>query len=352
MNLNFLNSNPTPASIHNHQQLIPEGKLKQAIINSQQQIFKNLIEKSNKLKDQVHLEAHPVEVKTEEKEIPPSAAPIAKEFVPSPELNIHYSSDHRHPNHFHPMNQYFRPPPQHDAQFPQENHFTVHNPIIDSKWLGSSRSPMPDHLRPPEMFSQFQAPQHGIRNTNVEYRHVQNDHHAQNDHVTYPHHQQHFYQQQSQRQQSQQQQQQRPFSYPIHHGEQHSTGDRMVFPTDSSSLNQEEIIHQVPVLQTKSPAINIQERSKGTWKWIPDSDEELQSFSPYTKFTQFDFQKHQTSHDKPYSFESSDFFLQQTTPPTGPSGISGWKSGSTETEEVNTGRPSEEAEKGDYTVLK
>ena len=297
------------------------------------------------MKDQVHLEAHPVEVKTEEKETPSSAAPMAKEFVPSPELNIHYSSDHLHPNHFHPMSQYFHPPPQHDVQSQHEKHFNVHNPISDTKWLGTGRSPMPDHLRPSEMVSQFPPQQHSLRNTNVEYHHVQNDHH-----VTFPHHFMHVRHQQQERPP---QQQQRPFSYPIHHGVQQLTSERMVFPTDSSSLNQEEIMRQVPILQTKTPAINIQERSKGTWKWIPDSDEELQSFSPYTPFTQFDFQRHQTSPDRPYSFESSDLFSQQTTPPTGPSGISSWKSsGSTETEEANTGRPSEEAEKGDYKILK
>lgn len=300
--------------------------MKQAIINSKQQSFKNL-EKSNKLKDQVRLEA----VHSDNTESPPPPAPTAKEFFPSPELSSFYTPDNRVQDHFHPVNQYMRIQPQHDAQFPNDNHFNVHHPIIDTKWLGSNRTPMHDNLRPPDLFPHFYA-QHGLRNTNVEFK----NQHAYNDrHVNFPPHHHHHYHQPPQ------------ISHSIRGGE--LTGERsMVFPTDSNPLNMEEIVRQVPALPTKSPGLTITERSRGTWKWIPDSDEETANFNPHTKFSQHEFQSHQTSRDRPYSFESSDIFSQQTTPPSGPSS---WRSsGSSETEEI-TGRP-EEGEKLDVKLLR
>lgn len=315
--------NPTPASIHKNPQLIPEGKLKQAIINNKQQNFKNIIERSNKLKDQVRLETQPAEIKSEEKEESrqtPPPPPTPKEFIPSPELNnLYTSNENRLQDHFHPMNHYYRLPSQHDAQFPHENHhFNGQNPIIDTKWLGSSHPPLSDHHRHPHYVNQ-----HAIRNTNVEFPHLHGER------VNFPPHNFH----------------QKPFAFPTRSGE--LTGERMVFPIDSS-LNQEETIRQVPALPTKIPGLqHLSERTKGTWKWIPESDEEVISFNPFSKFTQFDFQRHQPSRDRPYSFESSDIFTQHTTP-------SIRSSGSSETEEINTGRPafSEEAEKLDIKLVR
>jgi hypothetical protein len=300
---------PTPASVHKNPQIIPDGKLKQAILHSKTQNFKNIMEKSNiKIRDQVRLEARP-EAQTEESEITPPA-PTAKEFIPSPELTNFYLPDNRLQDHFHPMNQYQRIPMKHDAQYPQENFYT--NPIIDTKWLGGSRPTEIENLRPPEVHSHYLA-QHGMRNTNVDYPHLHHERHAH---------------------------------YHLHHRPQHHS--TMVFPTDSSPLNLEEVIRTVPELPTKLPGIKTHDpKPRGSWKWIPDTtDEEVKYFNPDTKFTQFDFVRHETVRDRPYSFESSsDIYLQQTTPPSGPP--------SSEEGEVNTGRPSsEEGEKFDYKVYR
>jgi hypothetical protein len=292
----------------------------------------------------VRQENRPAQVQTEEKEevlSPPAPSPTAKEFVPSPELNI-FSSDNHLPDHFHPMNQYFHHPSQHDVQhppkhnvynppqydipFPQlENHLNGYNPIIETKWLGGNKPPMNDqHQRSPEVYSYFPT-QHGIRNTNVDFQQFyQGDRH-----VSFPNQFQH----------------QRPFSHPLR-GE--VTGERMVFPTDNIPLTME-----VPALPTKQPGITITERSKGTWKWIPESDEEVQNFETRGRFNQFDFQRFKTTHDRPYSFESSDVYTQQTTPLSVSPSFSGtgWRTGSSETEEVNTGRP-EDSEKLGVKILR
>lgn len=304
--VNHRENHPTPASVHKNPQLIPDGKLKQAILHSKTQNFKNIMEKSNiKVRDQVRLEARP-EAQTEATEITPPA-PTAKEFIPSPELTSLYLPDNRLQDHFHPMNQYQRTPMKHDAHFPQENFFT--NPIIDTKWLGSSRPTEIENLKPPEIQPHYLA-QHGIRNTNVEYPHLHHDRRAH---------------------------------YHLHHRPQHSS---MVFPTDSSPLNLEEVIRTVPALPTKLPGVKTHDyHPKGSWKWIPDTDDEVKYFNPETKLTQFDFVRHQTVRDRPYSFESSDIYTQQTTPPSGPP--------SSEEGEVNTGRPtSEEGEKLDYKYFR
>lgn len=300
--VNIHKENLTPASVHKTSHIIPDGKLKQAILHTKQQHFKNIMEKSNiKVRDQVRLEARqPEEVKREEPEIAPPA-PTAKEFIPSPELTSFYTPDNRLQDHFHPMNQYERFPMKHDAQFPQENFFT--NPIIDTKWLGGTRPTGYESLKPPEIYPHYVA-QHGIRSTHVEFPHTLNDRRAH---------------------------------YHLHHRPQHQQQPSMVFPTDSSLLNFEEVVRTVPALPTKGPGIKTHERAKGSWKWIPDGEDEVRLFNPDTKFTQFDFVRHQTVRDRPYSFESSDIFTQQTTPPSGPSG--------SDEGEVNTGRPEFESEK-------
>lgn len=324
--------NFTPASIvHKNIQIIPDGKFKQAILHSKTQNFKNIIEKSNvKVHDQVRLEARP-DVQTEATftlpEITPPA-PTAKDFIPSPELNSFHMPQSRHQDLFHPMNQYQTTPMNHEPHFHQENFYI--NPTVETKWLGSGRSTGMENLRPPEVYPQYIS-QHGIRNTMVEYPHLHKDRRAH---------------------------------YHLHHRPKYQQSS-MVFPTDSSPLNLEEVVRTVPALPTKIPGIQTHDsHPKGTWKWIPDADDEVRYFNPETKFTQFDFVRHQTVRDRPYSFESSDFHVQQTTPPTGSSSEEGEvhtgqpflgeiHSGRPFSGEIHTGRPfSEEEKKHDVKALR
>lgn len=297
-------SNPQPAQIHK-QNLLPDGKLKQAIINSKQQSFKNLVDKSGKLRDQI---ARPAEVQADiSRDTPPSG----REFIPSPELNQLLITNNHMQDHFHPLNQYFRPPTNQDARFPLENPFNTQPQIVDTKWLGGNRSPteQQQNIHPNDIIPNI-LKQHGMyRNTQVEFPH----HHVDRQ-VHFP----------------QQFQQSSHYSHNYHNpfSSSSSSGERMIFP-ESKPFSDE--IKNFPPLLSKTPDFIKNERMKGSWKWIPETEEENPTAQPESRFQSFHSgpsiyeqiaqQRPQTVRDRPYSFELGDFFSQpqlHTTPPTGP----------------------------------
>lgn len=283
--------------------------MKQAIIHSKQQSFKNLIDKSGKLKDQI---ARPNEVQADIAVETP-LRPTSKEFVPSPELSHFYTPENNIQDHFHPMNQYYRPPLKQDANFPQENSFNLPQQF-DAKWLGNNRSP--NNNFNPNIVSSHVAPQHGtLRNTQIEFPHHHVDRHV---HFHNPYDYHHHYHQ---------------FNHFGHHGGS-NTGERMVFPNDASPFSDEvKTTPSIPSWPTKIPELNKNERMKGSWKWIPEVEEDSPTIQPESKFQSYhshgfhyEIAKPQTARDRPYTFESSELFNQHTTPPTGPS--STWSSSS------------------------
>lgn len=282
---------------------MPDARLKQAIINSKQQSLKNLIDKNGKLKDQI---ARPNEVQADIAVETPLRSTSTKDFVPSPELSPLYTANNHIQDHFHPVNQYYRPPTKQDVHFPHDSSHPSH---LDTKWLGSSRSPTdsPNDISP----SQFMQ-QHGrTRNTQIDYplrhHHVDRDVHYNdfnNHHFHHDHYKSHFNQHISE-----------------------NTGERMVFPSEASPFSDEITPpSSLPPWPQKIPELNKHEKMKGSWKWVPEGDDETETIPPETKFPGFNvhssfFESHkppQTVHDRPYAFESSEIFSHHTTPPTGP----------------------------------
>jgi hypothetical protein len=269
-------SNPKPAPIHSSTNFLPDGKLKQAIISSKQPTFNNL----SKLKDQI---ARPAEVQPDiSKELPPPPEPTAKVFVPSPELSSLFNSHNQMHDHFHPLDQYMRPPTK-DARFPFEHPYSA-QAEFEHKWLAANRSPNDIGM---------------LRNTHVEFPH----HHESQ--INFHHHSD---------------------LYHARHNHHHLfSGERMVFPSEASAFSNEiKGNWPPPPPPSRTPEPNHNERTKGTWKWIPENDEE-ESEPPEGRFHAFhtgpviyDSPRPHTVRDRPYSFESSDIFNQQTTPPTGP----------------------------------
>lgn len=268
--------NQQSASIVNKSpQIILDGKLEQAILQSKTQNLK-IAEKSNY---QTRLEARP-EFQTEQSEISTPTS-IVKEFIPSPELKNFFLTDSGIRDYFHPMNPL------------QDNFFK--NAITEPRVLGVNNPNDILNINPPEVHPHYLA-QHGIKNTNIDYDRLSNYH---------------FHQRSNQEQSS------------------------MVFPTESSLLSLEEVIRTVQELPTKLPEIKSYDPrlQKGSWKWVSDTEDKFKFFNPENKLTQFDFVRHHTVHDRPYSFESSDIFTQPTTPHSG-----------SEEGEINTGRPISEDE--------
>jgi hypothetical protein len=202
--------------------------------------------------------------------------------------------------------------------------------IDTNKWLGSGRSPN-DLLTP----TTDAMPKYFHRNTHIEF--PQNYMQMSHMHVNSHHHQFN-----------------RPFNYP--------QTDRLVFPTENS-FPHEEIVRSTignnlhSSWTSKLPELNKNEKMKGSWKWVPESDEEIVTLQPEVKFHSFnsptiiyEHNRGQTVRDRPYSFESSDIFSQHTTPPTGPSVT--WSSNLlTEAlsggEEFTTGKSDETATSGE-----
>ncbi|CRL03914.1 CLUMA_CG017035, isoform A [Clunio marinus] len=126
-------------------------KVKQAIINSKTQAFKNLNDLNGNLRtkakqDQDAKSAHVHNDITNEK-------PSEKEFLPSPEVSSLYTPQNVPQDHFSPMNHYYRPV-KHDAQFPIELPVPKHtNTMLDTRWLGADHLPAEVHKPTAERYS-------------------------------------------------------------------------------------------------------------------------------------------------------------------------------------------------------
>ncbi|KAG5672171.1 hypothetical protein PVAND_002322 [Polypedilum vanderplanki] len=305
-----------------------DGKLKQAVINSKQQSFKNLVDKNTgKLKDQIAKSAENQPDISKELPPTPSSDSTAKQFIPSPELTSLFNPDNQAHNHFKPFNQFMRPPSK-DASFPFENN------EIDKWFGGHNRSPNEHHIHPNDVNHNF-LQQHGmLRNTHVEFPH----HHSDRQTNFHQHH--YFPQEQYHSRNSQ-----HSFQFNA------NSGERMIFPSDTPFS--EEFKNNNNNWPSKLPEMNSKnERLKGTWKWIPDNNEDNES--PEAKFHTFhsgpviyDSPRPHTVRDRPYTFESTDVFNQQTTPPTGPGIGSTWPTAEAlmTGEEISTTGKSDESER-------
>lgn len=282
-----------------------DARVKQAIINSKEQAFKNLnglntkVETNKPSEDQV---AKSAQVNNDiSKESP------KQEFLPSPEVSPLYNRENQVQDHFSPMNQYYRPTQQ-DARFPAESPFSSSKPMLDTRWLGGNKSPnevlQPSHpfefMRPPQQYSPPQG--RNSHGQDFPFRNKPPPEYYHEDRVTFP-----------------------------------SDG-----PTNSNEIRQSwPVERQVPALNFKQP--------KGTWKWIPDDETFTKNSTntfhvsePETKIQSTGPLLHESyptyiQRDRPYSFDQPKGLLAhmfgfhnppppQTTEthyqryPTGPSG--------------------------------
>ena len=247
-----------------------DAKVKQAIINSKEQAFKNLNvfnvkheTKKQPTQDQV---AKPAEVQNDISKDNP------KDFLPSPEVSPLYSRENKLEDHFHPMNHYYRTVKQ-DARFPTDTPFSS-KPILDTRWLSGNRSPndIGHHL-------------HG------------STHHQQQGRSTY-------------------------VDFPPYPNVQHvhrhfQNEEKFSFPPDDHSIGEE--IRSTPwSVQNQAPQPNYKS-SKGSWKWIPDEEYNPRNLTDYhysepeikvhSYGSQYPYEqppRPQTSRDRPYPFDSHD----------------------------------------------
>lgn len=243
------------------------------MINSKQQAFKNLNAfnvKSEATKeasqDQI---AKPAEVKNDF-----SIEGPKDHFLASPELSPLYNRENELQDHFNPMNTYYRPTKQ-DARFPTESTFSS-NPTLDTRWLGGNQAPN-EVTRHSTDFSRSHQFQQG-RNT----------------HINFP-----FFHQ--------------------HHAPQHfQYEDKFKFPSGENSNSDEYLKSSNWPNQVHGSEINYK-KTKGSWKWIPDEDSternysEIHTSGPDIKISHhkshqshYETPRPQTSHDRPYSFDSPD----------------------------------------------
>lgn len=225
-------------------------------------------------------------------------------------------------------------PPLKDARFPFENS------EIDHKWLVGSRSPNEHHIIHPNDVGHNFLQQHGmLRNTHVEF----------------PHHH-------SDRQINFHQHQYLPQDLRDHYHSRNNfqfngnSGERMIFPSDTP-FSDEFKNNNNNIWPTKVPDLSKHERNKGTWKWIPDNNNNEENESPEARFHAFhsgpviyDSQRPHTVRDRPYTFESTDVFSQQTTPPTGPGSTWPTAEALMTGEEISTTGKSDESERSHLDV--
>lgn len=273
-----------------------DARVKQAIINSKTQAFKNHNIFKNEAKKATDQIARPAEVQVD---VSNDARPPSKEFSPSPEVSPLYTRENEPREHFSPMNHFYRPTKP-DAQFPTETSFSA-NPTMNTRWLGGDREPMRspmDFMQPPGQFQQG-------RNTNVDY-------------PFYHAHGNQFHQQ-------------------FHHQHRHASEEKINFPSDESGLEEPR------GWPDRVPALNFK-KTKGSWKWVPDEDSssgepESHTFPP--SLNSFESSSPQTTRDRPYSFESNEpspfgnFFHPSSSPLIGtsrlPTGPAAWSSSGSET---------------------
>lgn len=294
--------------------------MKQAVINSKQNAFKNLniFNNPNEIKKDVKSTTAPDQVARPAENQPDISKenPPAKEFQPSPEVSPLFNRDNSPREHFAPMNNYYTPPPQQEVRYPTDSPFSVNSfgsekspmdPGVNTKWYGGDKSPIDPSFNPKwlggdkspmEMMDQMHPPPrpnpfYQGRNTNIEsiiHQMQQNLH-------------RHFYPQQHQ-----------PPSYNSLNNfnnqnsfnSHHSYSDEKIsFPEENSKSDETwpPQSHVVPALNFKKP--------KGTWKWVPEEESQPRNSSETTSFessgphTFFESQRPQTSHDRPYSFDSA-----------------------------------------------
>lgn len=271
-------SNPTAAQFHPKSigQSI-DAKVKQAVINSKQQAFKNLnvFNAKNEVKtvasqDQI---ARPAQVQNDISVDSPK-----DHFLPSPELSPLYNRENELPDHFHPMNNYHRPPKQ-ETRFPTESSNTPFssNPMLGTRWSSGNQPP---HNQPPL---------NEVTRPTIDFMRPPQFHQGRNTNVNFP-----FYQ---------------PRHRPFHQEE------NFKFPSQEISNSDEYLRSANWPNQVHGPEIHYK-KTKGTWKWIPDEDSternysDFQSSEPESTLPHHEPQLHyetsrpQTSHDRPYSFDS------------------------------------------------
>jgi hypothetical protein len=211
------------------------------------------------------------------------------------------------------MNQYYRPPTHQDVHFPTESTLSA-NPILDTRWLGGDRSPNEivhhpiDYMRAPQNHHFQQQSRH----TNIEsfiqqmQRNIQR--HFQ------PHSAPSYSGPTSYNLPQQNYNTPQP-NFNVHHSnfnaQPNFSEEKLSFPSGESSKSEESWPHQNQVV----PALNFK-NLKGSWKWIPEdgsehrNSSELHSFESESKLlhqgpnTLFETSRPQTSHDRPYSFDS------------------------------------------------
>lgn len=309
-----------------------DARVKQAVINSKEQAFKNLNNliskqetKNTKAHDQI---ARPAEVQNDiSKENP-------KDFLPSPEVSPLYRRENLIQDHFNPMNHYYRPAKQ-DARFPTETPFSS-NPMLDTRWLGGNRSPNEiGH----QSYGSIPSLQHQQgRSTNVDFPPYHNTQH-------------------------------------VHRHYQHE--EKFSFPSDEPSAGGDGRPTSWPI-QNPLPQ-PIYKSNKGSWKWVPDEEyhprntteypREYHYSEPEPKITYGTQTPHeapriQTSRDRPYQFDSHEggpynhlhnnhnspstvTIIESTGLPTGPGA---WPSSGSDTllttEEYTSGKHDEHIKSG------
>lgn len=254
-----------------------DAKVKQAILHSKTQAFKNhnIFKVKQEVKrpvipDQI---ARPAEVQNDiSKENP-------KTFLPSPEVSPLFN---RVQDNFAPMQEYHHPV-NHNLRLQPETPFST-NPPSENRWLGENHSTN-DIQRPIDVprLSQF----HQGRNTNINFPYHQTLHH---------HHQHHVHRQYSNEEN---------FKFP---SDEHSSEE--LRSTSWPSYNPTNIpSHPVPALNFKN--------TKGTWKWIPEEENhpknssEIYGFVPESKISVHETpllyeSRPQTTRDRPYSFDTQE----------------------------------------------
>lgn len=184
------------------------------------------------------------------------------------------------------MNHYYRPVKQ-DARYPTESPFSS-PPVLDTRWLGGNRSPN-DLMRPPIDFMVPPQVQQG-RNTNSDFPpQVQQGRNTNSDFPPYfapnPEHRQ-FPQ----------------FPY--------ASDEKITFPSEENP-NSVEHKYQPWPNHLPVPAINYKTTTKGSWKWVPDEDDDslnsslnIENDSKPTPYgLPYETPRPQTSHDRPYNFD-------------------------------------------------
>lgn len=253
-------------------------------MHSKTQAFKNF--NSYKVKEEMKRPAapdqiaRPAEVKNDISKDNP------QEFQPSPEVSPLFNREHRAPDHFAPMSEYFHPQNQ-DVRYPPIQSPFSTNPPQDNRWVNRNQSP--NEIQRP--FYSNEIPRQPLipqgRNTNIDFPYQNTLHH----------HQYHLHRQFSNEEN---------IKFP---SEEHSSDELRSTSWPSFNPPGNNPSHQVPALNFKN--------AKGSWKWIPEEEShpknssEIYGFVPESKISVHETpllyeSRPQTSRDRPYSFDTQD----------------------------------------------